>query len=129
MQKSGYWRKVRISDWFDRLASVSRRVEGKGFSIVYRFYSTEHGPVKYVGRSDSPFSRASGHYYGIGVYGIHSGLGGRVTWVDFRYIVGQGRYKASYEEECRQYHWHWPDLNTNHPAKRHWSWACPVCGQ
>ena len=128
-RKSRYWKIIHIDDWLDRLEEAATRAGTRDFSIVYRFYSTKGGPVRYVGRSDNPFSRESGHYYSIGVYGIHERLGGRVTWVDFMYITGPGRFRESYEEECRQYHIHEPDLNIIHPAKRYPSWKCPICGK
>lgn len=132
MVKSRFWEPVHITEWVDRLNEAETRASTRAgttkFSIVYRFYSTIDGPVRYVGRSDNPFSRESGHYYNVGVYGIHEQIGGRVTWVDFMYITGPGRFKKSYEEECRQYHRHQPDLNTVHPAKRaRTSWECPIC--
>ena len=97
MYKSGYWRKVSIAEWFNRLDSVSRKLNGKRFSIVYRFYSTFDGWVRYVGRSDSPVVRANSHWSLIGPYSMHVGLGGQVSWVDFCYIVGKGRCRAAYE--------------------------------
>ncbi len=128
MVKSRYWTPVHITEWLDRLREAATRARTAKFSIVYRFYSTIDGPVQYVGRSDNPFSRESGHYYRVGVYGIHKRIGGRVTWVDFLYITGRWRFIESYEEECRQYHYHQPDLNVIHPAKIRRSWKCPVCG-
>lgn len=125
--KSRYWNLVHITEWIDRLKEAKTRARTTKFSIVYRFYSTIDGPVRYAGRSDNPFSRESGHYYNIGVYGIHAYISGRVTWVDFMYITGRERFKESYEEECRQYHRHQPDLNVSHPAKLRPSWKCPVC--
>jgi len=125
--KSRYWKPVHITEWLDRLREAETRAGTSKFSIVYRFYSTIDGPVRYVGRSDNPFSRESGYYYKVGIYGIQEQLGGRVTWVDFSYITSLGRFKESYEEECRQYHRHQPDLNSVHPAKLRPSWKCPIC--
>lgn len=127
MVKSRYWTPVYITEWFDRLREATTRARTTKFSIVYRFYSTFDGPVRYVGRSDNPFSRESGHYYCVGIYGIHERIGGRVTWVDFLYITGRRRFAESYEEECKQYHNHQPDLNAIHPARLRLSWKCPVC--
>ena len=126
--KSGYWLPVHVSEWLDRLYDVVARAGTDRFSIVYRLYSTWDGPVRYVGRSDQPFGRASGHYSKVWFDGIHEELGARIIWVDFCYIMGRGRFRESYEEECRRYHYEDPYLNTNHPAKLSESCACPVCG-
>jgi hypothetical protein len=107
---------------------VIARAGTENFSIVYRFYSTYDGPVRYVGRSDKPFSRAEGHYNKIWFDGIHEELGGRIAWVDFCYITGRRRFRESYEEECRKFHYYNPILNINHPAKLRASWTCPICG-
>jgi hypothetical protein len=125
--KSAYWKPVHISEWVDRLDDVATRAGTGRFSVVYRFYSTYDGPVRYVGRSDDPFSRAEEHCYQIGTDGIHEWLGGRVAWVDFCYFIGRERFRESYEEECRKYHHDEPDLNINHPAKLYQSYECPVC--
>lgn len=129
MVRSRYWQPVHIAEWFSRLEEACTRARTSEFSIVYRFYSTVWGSVRYVGRSDNPFSRESGHYFNVGVYGIHERLGGRVTWVDFMYITGLERFRESFEEECKQFHYHEPELNTNHPAKLDPFWECPICKQ
>ncbi len=51
------------------------------------------------------------------IKGIHKYLGGQISWIDFRYFTGPSRFKEAYEEECKQWHKHEPDLNTNHPQK------------
>lgn len=84
--KSVYWQPVHVSEWLDRLYDVVTRAGTDRFSIVYRLYSTWDGPVRYVGRSDQPFGRASGHYSMIWFDGIHEELGARIVWVDFCYI-------------------------------------------
>lgn len=123
---SNYWKPVKIFDWYNRLCEVETRAGTDKFSIVYRFYSTEYGPVRYVGRSDSPFNRENRHFYQIRDYGIHERLGGRIFLVDFMYITGKGRFRKSYEEECKQYHIYGPDLNINHPHSNHHSWKCQL---
>ncbi len=125
-KKVYYWQPVPIEEWEDRLKAVANRVYGP-FSIVYRFYSEYDGYVRYVGRSDKPFSRAEQHWNMIEDYGVHN-LGGRVVWVDFTYFAGYGRKRAAYKEECRRYHLDEPDLNTSHPAKpKGCLYKCPIC--
>lgn len=126
---SKYWKPVKILDWRYRLYEVETRAGTNEFSIVYRFYSTKNGPVRYVGRSDSPISRSHSHRSQIGDYGIHEYLEGKVSWVDFKYFTGRSRFKEVYEEECRQWHDHDPNLNINHPHKKYKSWKCPSCGE
>lgn len=127
IKSSKYWKQVKINDWRDRLHEVETRAGTNPFSIVYRFYSTKSGRVRYVGRSDSPFNRQSSHISQI-IKGMHNYLGGQISWVDFKYFTGPSRFKEAYEEECKQWHKHEPDLNTNHPQKiKHTSWKCPIC--
>lgn len=115
IKSSKYGKQVKILDWKDRLREVETRAGTVKFSIVYRFYSTENGPVRYVGRSDNPISRSYSYISLIGDYGMLEHLGGRISWVDFKYFTGRSRFKEAYEEECRQWHDCNPDLNTNHP--------------
>jgi len=63
----------------------------------------------------------------MGDYGIHEYLEGQVSLVDFKYFTGSSRFKEAYEEECRQWHFHNPDLNTNHLHKKYESWKYPIC--
>lgn len=124
-----YTSKIPIDDWRDKLYERSNRLGTENFSIVYRFYSTYSGPVRYVGRSDSPLGRESQHYGDIGFYGIHEELGCRVAYVDFRIFRGKGRFRKAYEEECKQFHENSLDhLNINHPQSYSYSWECPYCG-
>jgi len=84
-----YWKQVPVDEWRQRLQEADTRT-GSRFSIVYRFYSTYDGPVRYVGRSDNLLERVAQHWSMIEDYGIHA-LGGRVSWVDFTYLVGRAR--------------------------------------
>ena len=126
---SKYWKPSKIvEEWGYRLWEAETRARTDKFSIVYRFYSTRNGAIKYVGRSDSPFYRLNGHVYQIGEYGIHNFLDAQLSWVDFKYFTGQSRFKEGYEEECKQWHKYHPVLNSNHPHKRYKkSWKCPIC--
>ena len=130
IMSSKYWNPSKIvDDWYYRLYEAKARAGTDKFSIVYRFYSTINGPIRYVGRSDSPINRLNGHVYQMEEYGIHGYLDAQLSWVDFKYYTGQSRFKEAYEEECKQWHNHDPDLNSNHPHKIYESWVCPICGK
>ena len=124
---SKYWKPVHIFDWYDRLSEAEKRAGTDKFSIVYRFYSTKNGKVRYAGRSDSPYNRLNGHIFQIVDCGMHDFLGSRVTMVDFRYYTGSSHFEKAYEEECKQWHIHDPDLNDRHPHRKYNSWKCPIC--
>lgn len=84
---------------------------------VYLFYRRRHGPVRYVGRSDTSLYR-------------------RISGRPFTYY----RYKhcdndvEAYKWECTYYHRHYVEIgrhNQNHPAKPKglkYAIKCDVCG-
>ena len=124
---SKYTNRIPIEDWRNKLWEINERIN-KEYSIVYRFYSSVNGHVRYVGRSDSPFSRESGHFNRLGLFKKHKRLKIQVSYVDFCRFKGRGRERKSYEGECRQYHHHNPDGNSRHPNRLTYSWGCPVRG-
>jgi hypothetical protein len=53
---SAYCKRISYKNWMDKCKA--KTPEGNDeFSIVYRVYSVSDGDIKYVGRSDRPFSR------------------------------------------------------------------------
>ncbi len=126
-----YWSLINIDEWTERLEHLHRRIDTYKFSIVYRFYSTSYGPVKYVGRSDNPFNRAHNHLNKLEPYSMHNRLEIQVAYVDFCYFTGAWRKSHSYQEECRQYHKYYNTIaNSNHPAKPiDRPIKCPICGR
>ena len=117
--------------WLNRYAESLEDLE-QDVNIVYRFYSTLDGSVKYVGRSDHPFDRESGHWNNFGQYSMHNRLEIQIVYVDFCYFTGRWRKLYSYREECRQYHKHCDTIvNLVHLAKpsEMLNTNCPVCGR
>lgn len=123
---SAYCKPVLYSNWNDKLREVKTREGTDELSIVYRFYSVNNGRVKYVGRTDKPFSRSNYHYQQIFCNGMHGDLDCRIFKVDFKYFTGKNRFEEAYKEECRIYHNRKPEKNKNHPARNKCeSWKCP----
>ena len=89
---------------------------------VYRFYSTETGPVKYVGRSDTDL------YSEILRRWRFKETRARLVYLDWTYCRNA---REAYELECREYHRHEPELNDIHPRVPEGYIRppkCPVCG-
>jgi len=123
---SAYCKRVSYNYWKDKLLVVKKREGTDEFSIVYRFYSINNGGVKYVGRSDTPFSRSNYHYQQIFCNGMHGDLDCRIFEVDFKCFTGKNRFEEAYIEECRIFHKLKPEKNKNHPARNKGEpWKCP----
>lgn len=123
---SAYCKRVSYNNWKDKLLEVKKREVTDEFSIVYRFYSVNNGGVKYVGRSDTPFSRSNYHKQQIFCYGMHWDFECRIFEVDFKCFTGKNRFEEAYIEECRIFHNRKPEKNKNHPARNKGeSWKCP----
>ena len=63
-----------IDEWPDRLKKTRTRLNYRPFSVVYHLFSTKTGPVRYVGSSNNPISRASSHRTRIGYNYWHEEL-------------------------------------------------------
>lgn len=125
MVSSGYCKRISYKNWLDKCKA--KTPEGNDeFSIVYRIYSVDNGDIKYVGRSDKPFSRINSQIQQIICNGVSNSLGFRIFEVDFKCFTGKNRFEEAYKEECRIYHKDNPENNLNHPAINPYElWKCP----
>jgi hypothetical protein len=122
-----YCKSYKFDEWKDLFDNVVEKTGENDFSIVYRFYSTRGGCVKYVGRSDSPYERFNYYSSKIGYNNMLESLDFQLSWFNFKYYIGRLRKKEVYLEECRQFHLHDDIRNSKHPARMCASWDCPYC--
>ena len=125
MGDTRFSRRFHVSKMSQRVREAAR---SQPISIVYKAWSTEGGPLRYIGRSDLSLSRAQDYVFNAS--SMEHRLGIRIVWLSIQSFRGPDRKREAFERACVVYHTDEGGclVNTYHPARPAGSWfTCPIC--